>query len=321
MAVLVSGVVWAGGARAGSSHATGLHSLASSTGALATPTATIVPARFDPSRLVTRGPGTGRPVLGQRVIEDDRKRPEPDEDDEDEPREPVPPEEMGVETAEAKSKSPVKAMLLSAAVPGVGQLYAGSSTGYAFLGVEAASWVTWGSFRSSSSNKEDEMFAYADDNFSMDLFDDNCVGQSGQSCNDASEQLRYFWENDKPEYYEIISKNTIYKSGWGLVVYENSEPPQEGTEAYREWIANFAAAQDIDFVNYNELRDERNDLSRTARGMTVVMLLNRLASAWHAFAITGGLNAKVKGDMVLGVDVKPSFSNPGAKVTLSRSFY
>ena len=41
--------------------------------------------------------------------------------------------------------------------------------------------------------------------------------------------------------------------------------------------------------DYNLLRDERNDLSRTSRSMTVIVLLNHVASAWHAFVAAGAV--------------------------------
>jgi hypothetical protein len=284
------------------------------------------------ARLPGLGGGAPAPgaadVFAQRAIDDDRRRPSGDEPDEeedgegDEPREPVPPAELGLEPAAGREpKSPVKAMLLSAALPGLGELYAGSNRGYVFMGVEAVSWITYASFRSSANSKEDEMFAYADEHFSIERFEDLCVGQDGQSCADAAAALNDFFVNDKPEYYEIISKNTIYRAGWGVVQYDNEPPPDDQeSEAYRIWVANFAAAQDNDFISYNSLRDDRNDLSRTARGMTVVALLNHLASAWHSFFLARGLETGVGENMQMELEFDASFAHPGARLVLSRTF-
>jgi hypothetical protein len=283
-------------------------------------------------RLPGRGGEASAPeaagVFAQRAIDDGRRRPsedEPDEDgteDDDEPGEPVPPSELGLESVgQPEAKSPVKAMLLSAALPGLGELYAGSNRGYVFMGVEAVSWITYASFRSSSNSKEEEMFGYADEHFSIERFEDLCVGQDGQSCADAASALNDFFRNDKPEYYEIISKNTIYRAGWGAVQYDNQPPPEDPeSEAYRIWVANFAAAQDNDFITYNKLRDDRNDLSRTARSMTVVALLNHLASAWHSFFLARGLQTGVGENMEMELEFEPSFAHPGARLVLSRTF-
>lgn len=267
----------------------------------------------------------GRIVLAQRAIEDEPRRPKRDEDEEagteggeGDELPPVPPAELGAGELQVEPPSPVKAMLLSAALPGLGQLYADSNSGYLFMGVEAGAWLTWGSYRSSSSNKEGDMFAYADDHFAIDVFERNCVSQDGQSCVDALQQIEDFYAHDRAEYYEIISKNPIYKAGWGARQADN--PPPFGTEEYRAWVASLGAAQDDDYIGYNQIRDERNDLSRTARGMTVVILLNHLVSAWHAYAAAGGLHTQVSDDVDMHVKVSSSWRHPGARVVFSRAW-
>ncbi len=259
----------------------------------------------------------GAESFEQRAIDDLEPEPEPGDG---EPRVP----DLETDRA-ASSPSPIKAMLMSAALPGLGELYAGSNRGYLFMGVEGVSWITWSIFRSSSSTKEDEMFRFADRNFAINAFESNCVPQQGQSCAQAVTAIRDFFANDRAEYYEIISKNPIYKAGWGRVQFENGNDnrPEVGTEAYREWIADLSAAQDTDFIAYNQLRDERNDLSRTARSMTVITLLNHLASAWHAYIVAGGLNRPVAtpvGEIDMHLDVHPSLSHPGVTFTMKRQF-
>lgn len=246
------------------------------------------------------------------------------------------------EEAAPSPKSPTRAFLLSAALPGLGELYSGSNKGYLFLGVEAVSWITFASYRSSANNKEDDMFVYADDHFSIGAFEQDCVGQPGQSCPEALTTIQDFYERDRDEYYEIISKNPIYRTGWGIrvldnggFVYENCDPddppgscpPEEGTDQYREWKADQAAAQDRQYAQYNGIRDDRNSLSRTARGMTMVALVNHVVSAWDAFMTARGLNAvahgfkaHVGGQVQMDLKLKGSLGNPGATFVLRRTF-
>lgn len=278
------------------------------------------------SRVGLQAPGLSleprQTMFGQRAIEDDEPK-KPDDDDDD-PDEPASPADMGLVAEDAGDVSAVKAMLMSAALPGLGQIYAGSNTGYLYMGVEAVSWIGWASKRSGSDNKEGEMFEFADRNFSIDLFERNCVSQRGQTCADAAAQVRDFFANDTAEYYEIISKNTIYKSGWGLIAFDNTAPPEViESEEYREWIADLSQAQDTDFIEYNKVRDERNDLSRTARSMTVIVLLNHVVSAWHAFVAAGGLDRDLPGsgeDWRFKIDVDASFNDPGAKFIMKRKW-
>jgi hypothetical protein len=242
--------------------------------------------------------------------------------------------------ANVELKSPAKAFLLSAALPGLGELYSGSNRGYLFLGVEAVSWITFASYRSSANSKEDELFEYADDNFSIRAFCENCVGQPGQTCADALDAILGFYEHDRDEYYEIISKNPIYRSGWGVNVpggelgdpgcpipgsvpgftYENGNPPEPGSEDYRRWVSDQGAAQDRTYVAYNLLRDDRNSLDRTARGMTMVALVNHVVSAWDALMVARGFNARMPGQVEMDFKVKGSLGNPGAKFILRRTF-
>jgi hypothetical protein len=216
----------------------------------------------------------------------------------------------------------------------MGELYCGSNRGYLFLGVEAVSWITFASYQSSAGSKEDEMFDFADGHFAIGAFEEGCVGQPGQSCQDALDQIEHFYANDPGEYYEIISKNPIYRSGWGVSVtpgswtYENGPPPEcTGSddypclEQYRRWAADQSAAQDRSYVDYNDLRDDRNSLDRTARGMTMVVLANHVVSAWDALMVARGFNARIPGQVEMNFKIKGSFTNPGAKFVLRRKFY
>jgi hypothetical protein len=280
-------------------------------------------------------PGSG-PVLAQRAIEDEaeKKKKKPEEPVTTEPAAGVLPESP---PAAVEPKSPTKAFILSALVPGMGELYCGSNRGYAFLGVEAASWITFASFRMSANDKEDEFYGYADDSFSIAAFEQGCVGQPGQPCQEALNAINNFYENDKGEYYEIISKNPIYKPGWGVDVesdgsftYENCDPDdlncppdpaQPGQESpYRTWVADQAAAQDQDYVAYNGLRDDRNSLDSKARTATMVILVNHLVSAWDALMVARGFNADLPQGVNMDFQIKGSFSNPGAKVVFKRRF-
>ena len=308
--------------------------------------------------------GGSPPVLEQRAIQDPKKKPAEEADQEtkdaaetpaetpaqtpagtpDEAAPPgetpsaAPPPPLGESilsprpAAEVELKSPASAFLLSAMLPGLGELYSGSNRGYLFLGVEAVSWITFASYRASSNNKEGELFDFADDHFAIGAFEETCVGQPGQSCQEALDQISNFYANDPDEYYEIISKNPIYRAGWGVVVtpggwtYENAPPPECGPsdypcrEQYRRWASDQSAAQDRSYVRYNELRDERNSLDRTARGMTMIALVNHVVSAWDALMVARGFNARMPGQVEMDFKIKGSFGNPGARFILRRTF-
>lgn len=274
---------------------------------------------------------TSPPILAQRAIDEEPPKKKPEEP-------PVPeevkPEGTAPELEQAEDterKSPARAFLLSALLPGMGELYVGSPRGYIFMGVEAATWITYASYKSSSNSKEDELFDYADKHFSIGAFSDNCVGQPGQPCSEAVQTIENFYADDRAEYYEIISKNPIYKPGWGVDVddqgdftYENGSPPDcpggRCEDDFRTWVSDQAAKQDEHYASYNELRDDRNSLDKTARGMTMVALVNHLVSAWDAFALARGFNASLPGATQMKVKFKTSLGNPGASLTFKRHF-
>lgn len=291
--------------------------------------------------------GGSPPVLEQRAIQEPKKKPaeEVDQETKDAAETPAetpsapPPPPLGESilapgtVAEFETKSPASAFLLSAMLPGLGELYSGSNRGYLFLGVEAVSWITFASYRTSANNKEGELFDFADDHFAIGAFEETCVGQPGQSCQEALDQISNFYANDPDEYYEIISKNPIYRAGWGVAVmpggwtYENGPPPDCSgpsdypcREQYRRWASDQSAAQDRSYVEYNQLRDDRNSLDRTARGMTMVALVNHVVSAWDALMVARGFNARVPGQVEMDFKIRGSFGNPGARFILRRTF-
>src|SRR5689334_1722915 len=60
-------------------------------------------------------------------------------------------------------KNPGQASLMSAVVPGTGQLYAGSNRGYIFLGVEAVAMMAFIKYNNDSKDKRDTYYGYVGD--------------------------------------------------------------------------------------------------------------------------------------------------------------
>ncbi len=94
----------------------------------------------------------------------------------------------------------------------------------------------------------------------------------------------------------------------------------EGTNDFRRWVADQAQAQDGQYASYNDTRDDRNSLDKTARGMTMVALVNHLASAWDAFALAKGFNAQLPAETEMKFKINGSFNDPGAKLVFRRRF-
>lgn len=197
----------------------------------------------------------------------------------------------------AGHRSPVKAALLSLAIPGAGQFYNGSNTGYLFMGVEATGWVAWASLRSTGHDIEDRFKAYADRHWTFERYRDpnsgGCPtgGHSDGGLQDST--LVYLHDNRPDDYYEDIGKLDIYACGWDAATNRS---------------------------HYQDMRDESNSFLRNSRYAMTMVFLNHLVSAVHAARGAAHTNARLAAGMDLGVHLSPSIVNPSARLTLSRHF-
>ena len=69
-------------------------------------------------------------------------------------------------------RSPILAGFLSALVPGAGQFYNGSRSGWLFLGLEAAGWITYASTRDTGHDIEGQYKRYADMHWTFERYRD-----------------------------------------------------------------------------------------------------------------------------------------------------
>lgn len=214
-----------------------------------------------------------------------------------------PPREKKVRTPDAHLprpagyRSPVKAAILSLAVPGAGQFYNGSNTGYLFLGVEATGWIAWASLRSTGHDIEDRYKAYADRHWTFERYRDpnsgGCPtgGHSDGGLQDST--LVYLHDNRPDDYYEDIGKLDIYSCGWDAASNRS---------------------------RYQDMRDESNSFLRNSRYALTMVFLNHLVSAVHAARGAAHTNARLAAGTDLGLQLSPSIVNPSARLTLSRHF-
>lgn len=110
-------------------------------------------------------------------------------------------------------KSPGKASVLSLAVPGTGQLYAGSNRGYVFLGVEAVAVLAFVKYRSDSHGKRDQYFSYVGDpNQNGSRFSFERLANT-VSPEDLA-RLEEIYQRDPREFYDLVTTSDTYAAGW-----------------------------------------------------------------------------------------------------------
>jgi hypothetical protein len=200
-------------------------------------------------------------ILAQRAIADSA-----DGERATNPNPTIPEEQPAREVREPKSSG--RAFLYNLLIPGTGHLYAGYKRGWAHLGVEGLTWITYFYYHDRGMTKEDEFEAFADNNYSIAQYDSlcNCEGTSN------SETLHNFYETNKQHYYEDIGKLENYYYGWNDYVGPEGPGPPYGDTANK----NF----------YRGLRSDSNNFLKNARYALVLGFVNRIVSAVDVLRLT-----------------------------------
>jgi len=200
-------------------------------------------------------------------------------------------------------KSVTRAMLLSAVIPGLGQIYAGGTRGYAVGGTMAAvdvlsAWLYYDNNRKGDDRKA-EYQAFARDHYDRERFEgyvrDTVVPASGYSefepCTDpGSYDSSACWtsirnifplsDNDDAAYYEQIGDEDRYVFGWDD--WYADRPPNHADgwidwnpyEAFPEGIPTTSENREV----YRDMKSEADDFFGKADQYAWVMVIGRVVS-------------------------------------------
>jgi len=193
-----------------------------------------------------------------------------------------------------KPKSPVKAFVLSLAVPGVGQYYYGSRTKpIVFLGAEVAAWVLHFKWDNKGDRVTREFESFADAHWSeadyvqylqiaYGISDDENAPPS------AKEVSHHLPDTKTQQYYEMIGKYNQFSWGWEDAYFVTPDSvihdpigPVVGLDAPVSLMRNL----------YEEMRLDANNNYRRANAMIAVSLANHLISAFEAYLVTKAHNS------------------------------
>ena len=182
------------------------------------------------------------------------------------------------------TKSVAKSVLLSAALPGVGQLYTGSILkGLGFLIIEAAALTGHFYFKGRGNDLENEFELFANQHWFEDVYWDWMSDISGISRNDMDALRDYeranfshfLPEKKNQQYYENIGKYNQFNIGWD--------------------DTNNGGARDSDRrEHYTLMRRDANDNFNRATTMVTVVLFNHVLSALDAGWTTRRFNRKIE---------------------------
>jgi hypothetical protein len=202
-------------------------------------------------------------------------------------------------------RKPGVAFLLSALVPGAGQLYNGNRRGYLFLGIEAASWFGRISYLDAADKKEEDYRAFADRHWSYPRFSDTAGEDGCLWTAEADSFIQAAREGDPAEYYEEIASEDTYRCGWDDFS-EHYDPANPDRLSPRR-------------AEYREQREKATQLKDRASLTVAALVLNRIVSAVDAFRVARSRQREASG-LRLESRLTGSVVNPRLDFTISRTF-
>lgn len=227
-------------------------------------------------------------------------------------------------------KSPLRAALYSAIVPGAGQYYSESYlTAAAFAAAEIGLWIVYGMYNSKGEQQTAEFESYADRHWSVVRYAE-WIERYGSTLNPNATILRGTVISQNPnlapwdrvdwaklnrneeaigqktgtgfthrlprrpeqQYYEVIGKYEQYTSGWS-----------DSNVGVHDYLTNVSPQ----FRFYRDMRGRANDLFMVAGTAAGILVANHLFSALHAAWSAHTFNA----EMSLEVKLRPIERQPG----------
>ncbi|MBD3165056.1 hypothetical protein GF324_00490 [bacterium] len=232
----------------------------------------------------------------------------------------------------ADKKNPGRAILLSALIPGAGQLYAQKPFWAAgFFIVEAAMIGGAVSYAIQGADKEDEYESFARTHWDEELYrdfeywlatsnpnlpQDERFGGDQTSWNQLpwGEKLTFLPNNfthelpeqETQQYFEMIGKYlSQFGVGWPSDLIDPNNPDYQSflnqlsrwdqdSDDFEGWPSNQAAT-------YIDMRDQSNQLLNMSANFTMVLMVNHVASALHAGFAVRSHNRKIA-EAQMGMD-------------------
>jgi len=206
------------------------------------------------------------------------------------------------QTLTGKQKNPKLSFILSAAIPGAGQVYVKSYLkAAAFVAVEAAAWGYYVNQSNEGDKIDAEFRAYANEHWSETEYWRWIANQSGIAYSEDSIEALRDWERQSfshglhrekdQQYYEMIGKYHQFSWGWDDFRENNSISITDS-----QITQNYNETKELnDNRRYYELRRLASNAAfkRATTGATIAVF-NHLISAIDAAWTTTKFNKKIK---------------------------
>jgi hypothetical protein len=193
-------------------------------------------------------------------------------------------------------KNPGQASLMSAVVPGTGQLYAGSNRGYIFLGIEAVAMMAFIKYNNDSHEKRDTYYGYVGDptqtnsRFSFTRLEGTVPPQE-------IARLEEIYAKDPREFYDEVTTNDALAAGWSDQGIETGQRSQAAT-----------------------YMDEVNNLDRKSNFGLATLIANHLVATVDALHLARINNIALKQNLTLKIKARPLGHRQSYGFTLTQKF-
>ncbi len=193
--------------------------------------------------------------------------------------------------AESSKKSPFKAFLLSAAVPGLGQYYYGSKVKpLIFLGAELAAWGMHIKWHGDGDDATQVYHDYNHDHWSEERYSgylQMVYGETDDEDVSAQEVSHHLPDTKVQQYYEMTGKYDQFSWGWDDATLDGRAYDSYSAGDHMPAITSKALTPESpNRMYYEGLRDDANKKYDKANKMIIASIANHLLSAFEAYFVT-----------------------------------
>jgi len=186
-----------------------------------------------------------------------------------------------------KRKSPLKAFLLSAALPGAGQFYLGNRIKpLVYLGVEAAAWGFHFKYQGQGDDATDAYQAFNRAHWSRDAYEQKYLlwayGVTDDELVSASEVSHHLPDGETQQYFEMTGKYNQFAWGWDDAVRDGRTLDDYANDPAVAVTGDDTTPYSARRVIYEGMRNDANRKYDKATKLVIVSLVNRVVSAFEA---------------------------------------
>ena len=196
-----------------------------------------------------------------------------------------------------KHKSPGKALLLSFAVPGLGQYYYGSKVkSVLFFGAEVAAWTMYFKWQADGDDLTGAYEAFNRTHWSRSDYEDRFLLWTYGVDNDTEVPGEYgeinhtLPETQTQQFFEMTGKYDQFAWGWDDAVLRDSTLDDFSESNPPPRVFGSDVPHSANRLTYENMRNDANNKYGKADNMIIVSIVNRLISGFEAYFTTKSRN-------------------------------